>query len=276
MPTIVDLYLALKADPRLQKDWEKNQPRIDRALEAPLIVLTPREVATSALLTVKLRFEPAEAKSFIDAQPDDRLISFTKSQPRVGSRMAKILERETPADPIAYAAAVHTMRFYQNRSDENPLIRLPWSNEALRAVADANPENLINEALKPTTGLRAFECLTQLAALLTTDLREISEQSLYSKIRSIPGLGPERATAVGVSAFHQPWPIIDNYLWRLLADHRLITEEEARYKGNRRHRAFESHWQKLLAAGLDDPNEVAATLYLWADEANKFKYQYDL
>ena len=40
MTGIADLYGALRADNRLQQDWESNQPRVDRALESPLIAIT--------------------------------------------------------------------------------------------------------------------------------------------------------------------------------------------------------------------------------------------
>ena len=36
---ITDLYRSLRDDSRLQKNWERNQPRIDRAFESPLIAL---------------------------------------------------------------------------------------------------------------------------------------------------------------------------------------------------------------------------------------------
>ena len=44
MPKIVQFYQALKNDNRLQKNWEKNQSRIDRAFEAPMIARTVRNV----------------------------------------------------------------------------------------------------------------------------------------------------------------------------------------------------------------------------------------
>jgi hypothetical protein len=58
MMTITDLYRAMLADDRLQKFWEQNQPRIDRAFDSPLIARTPREFATAALLIMKLHCLP--------------------------------------------------------------------------------------------------------------------------------------------------------------------------------------------------------------------------
>ncbi len=59
---IVTLYERLHDDPRLQKDWERNQPGIDRALESVLIARTRREVATAALLNVKQQYEPSRPR----------------------------------------------------------------------------------------------------------------------------------------------------------------------------------------------------------------------
>ncbi|MFH1619886.1 MAG: hypothetical protein ABIG11_08275 [bacterium] len=103
-PNLIEkLYKALRDDPRLQKDWERNQPRIDRALEAILIVRTPREVATACLLACKLRFEPAAAACRPPAF-DNGLISWARTQKQGGARLANIVEEKTPADQEARTA----------------------------------------------------------------------------------------------------------------------------------------------------------------------------
>jgi len=274
MATIIDLYLAMKNDSGLQKNWEKNQPRIDRAFESPLIARTPREVATAALLVIKLKYEPAAA-DFTQVTPDDNLISFAKTQGMGGKRLANVIEGKTRGDDIAKVAAIHSLRFYQDRSTASHLIRMPWSREALEAIACTKPEELINPALKPTWALRKATSVSQLASFLTTNSEKMPDNLLRSKLRSIPGLGPERADAVGVFAFYKPWPIVDQYLWSLLFSHGLIKVEQEKLKGyDQRREAFEPYWKELITAEIDEPNEIAATLYLWADEAARFGYHY--
>ena len=103
------------------------------------------------------------------------------------------------------------------------------------------------------------------------------EGDLWAELRRIAGLGPERADAVGVFAFRMPWPIVDEYLWRLLGRHGLLSDDESSIRTyDRRRRAFEKHWRLLVSEQVDDANQVAATLYLWACEAERFGFTYDL
>lgn len=273
---VVELYSALRNDPRLQKDWEQNQPRVDRAFEAPLIARTPREVATSALLVVKLSFEPA-ASAYLRPEVDLALVEFGRSQGAGGARLANIIQRKRPADQVALAASIHSLRFYHERATASPLIRLPWSESAYRAIADAQPDQLINPALRPTSAHRKAIGIAALARLLADpNTIKRSDEQLRADLRQVPSLGPERADAVGVFAFRRPWPIVDQYMWSLLSAHRVITESDAHIGAyDSRRNAFTPHWQALSAAFPDNLNELAATLYLWADEAGRFGYTYD-
>ena len=128
--------------------------------------------------------------------------------------------------------------------------------------------------MKPTWAQRKAEAVRRLAKLLV-DPPEVSDTELRDLLRSIYGLGPERADVVGVFGFRRAWPIVDNYLWRLLARHGLLQPGQERMKDyDHKRRVFEPQWQALEAANFDDPAEVAANLYLWADEAEKFGYAY--
>ena len=63
----------------------------------------------------------------------------------------------------------------------------------------------------------------------------------------------------------------------MLARHEVISADEAKVSPyNARRRVLDSHWQELIGSGIASPNEIAATLHLWADEAGKFGYRYDL
>lgn len=269
---IVDLYAALRDEPRLQKNWERNQPRFDRALEAILIVQTPREIATASLLAVKLRFEPTAA-GLRAPRPDVELAAWARTQGRGGARLAEMLEGGTPANEQAMAAAACSLRFYRDRGGANELVRLPWTSEGLARLAAAPPDNVINPALKPTSKYAAAG-LPRLAALLGRPL-PLTDDGLRAQLRAIPGLGPERADAVGCFAYRQPWPIVDEYLWKMLIRHESICTDLAGASGyDRRRVLFEPYWQRLTHAGLGDPNEIAAALYLWADEAERYGFRY--
>ena len=270
---IVELYGCLSRDTRLQKTWERNQPRVDRSLEAPLIVRTPREVATAALLVVKLRFEP-QAHTHLLATRDADLIAFARSQKPGGSRLANLLEG-TQADGIARSTAIHSLLFYRDRSAENPLVRLPWSGEALRALALADPGTLVNPSLRVTSP-RAVAGVVGVAALLMSDAHALDDESLRAALLAIPGVGPERADAVGVFGLRRTWPITDDYLWKLLLSHGCIPQDAARCTTyQQRQRFFRPHWAALVKSRpSEDPNELAATLYLWADEAARNGHVY--
>jgi len=275
MSNISKLYKALEQDKRLQKNWEQNQPRIDRALEGPLIARTPREVATAALLVMKLNFEE-KAKLFLDVSSDSNLIEFARTQGAGGTRLANIIEGKNYADQIAKSAAIHCLRFYRNRSSENGLVRLHWSQNGLKNLASANTVQVINPAIKPTWALRKAISVKTLAVILAEPDAGASP-FLRQRLRSLPGLGPERADAVGVFAFKQGWPICDEYLWRLMSRHSLVNDYEKSIQGyDKRRAAFESHWQQLLSSESTEPCELAATLYLWADEAERFGFTYEI
>lgn len=273
MQSIVDLYLALKQDPRLQKNWEANQPRVDRALESPLIARTPREVATAALLVMKIRCEPAAATCPVDP-PGGDLIAFARTQGPGGSRLAKVIE--AAKDDLAVVAASAALMYYRDRSASNPLVKTPWSAEGLKSLAQASPSNLINQLLRPTWAERKAVAASSIAGLILQDTHMWSDQQVCNALTAIPGLGPERADAVAVFAFHRAWPIVDEYLWRLLDCHGLLDETET--SANRydcRRSLFEPAWKDLIQSVPEEPNKIAATLYLWADEASRFGFRYE-
>lgn len=69
--------------------------------------------------------------------------------------------------------------------------------------------------------------------------------------------------------------IVDEYLWRLLARHGLLDAQQNEITGyDRRRHAFDPLWKQLVESQLNSPSELAATLYLWACEAERFKYAY--
>lgn len=276
MSRIVSLFSALRDDPRLQRDWERNQPRVDRALESPLIAMTPREVATAALLAMKLRFQP-EARDLIERDAEPELLEFGRSQGSGGSRLAKLLMEQKGPDDFARPAAIACLRYYRDRSAANRLVRLDWTREGLSSLADAAPETIIDPMLKPTNSERKARGAKELARVLADPPTCLADEPLRELLRSIPGLGPERAEAVGVFGFRRPWPIVDENLWKLLARMEILDASDAGARSfDARRRVFEPHWRALLEARLSAEEDVAASLYLWANEAERFRLVYTL
>ncbi len=274
-PTITDIYRNLRDDQRLQKSWEQNQPRTDRALESLLIARTPREVATAVLLSVKLRYEPAAAV-FLHVQADSGLLSFARTQGSGGARLANLIERLGDKECVAKSASIHSLHFYRNRAADNGLVRVAWSIEGLRAVSAAPVGEILIQELLPPWAERKALGLRELAEILIERV-PFGDDPLRWRLRKISGLGPERADAVGVFGFQRGWPIIDEYLWRLLGRHGVLTPlQQTAASYDCRRETFEPYWRELSQSGLAATEELAATLYLWACEAERFGYTYAL
>lgn len=273
---IVTLYRALQNDARLQRDWKENQPGLDRAFEGPLIARTPREIATAALLIMKLRFEE-RACAYQDVRPSADHIEFGRTQGSGGGRLARILDGKVTGDQEAVAASCHTLDYYRNRNAPNPLIRMHWSRSGLERLSRAQPDEMLNEVIRPTYAVRKAAAVATVAALKIAS-PDLEGTELRRELVAIPGVGPERADAIGVFGFGQLWPIVDDYLWKLLARHSVISRSEADVIGYiRRRRLFEPYWCSLLDVGINQaPADIAASLYLWATEAEKFGYEYGL
>lgn len=273
MESIVELYVAMRDDERLQKNWELNQPRIDRVFEAPLIVRCPREIATAASLAIKLKFVP-EAEPFLNVKPDGRFEQCLRSlRTAVATRVQNVLKH---GDRFACAAITHALHYYADRGADNPLVTLKWSVEGLSRLSTADPAAIETAKLKPTCA-NACLCVGKLAGLFLNRNKVTDDTEFRKRLRSseFPCLGPERVDAVGVFGFRRGWPIVDDYLWRLLERHGLLSPEESgKERYDQRRKSFERHWRMLLRSELVAPDELAATLYLWADEAEKFGYSY--
>jgi len=270
---MTQMYCMMREDDRLQKNWEQNQPRIDRALESVLIARTPREVATAALLLVKQRYEPAAA-GLLCAECDSDLLVFAREQGTGGKQLANLIGRRGEVDPEVVSAAIQSLEFYRDRSRPNTLVRMTWSNEGLLALSRVPVEEVFKPGLRPSWAQRKAAGLCELARLLSQNLK-LDDGDLRSCLLAIPGLGPERADAVGVFGFRRGWPIVDEYLWRLLTRHNVLTPEQQKASSyDNRRRAFEPCWRELVNSELAEPDELAATLYLWACEAERFGYSY--
>ena len=269
---IVKLYNVLRADDRLQKDWEKNQSRNDRCLEAPLIVMTPREVATAALISIKMRFEPG-IQNLAPPELDESLLewAYTNREDlcKGGPRLVKVIQNPD-ASQEEKSAAVVSLSYYRDRNAENSHIKYPWSQQGLQALAHSIPEEVQSPHLKVTSKNAALGVIG-VASMLVNPPNPITRP-----LPKLPGVGHERSDAIGVFGFSQGWPITDEALWQLCIRHNVFTEEDKNAKGyKKRNKYFMKHWKALLVAFPSaDPGDIAANLYLWANEAHRYGHQY--
>jgi hypothetical protein len=269
---IVELYEALREDERLQKDWEQNQPREDRCLEAPLIVMTPREIATAALIWLKVQFEPG-IQNLDKPDPDESLMKWAqvhrKDLCKGGPRLVKVIKNAEASQQEKWAALA-SLAYYRDRKAQNDLVRCHWSPHGLRALAEATVEEFQAAHLK-VTSRNAPLGIIGVAGLLVKPPVPITRP-----LPKIPGVGEERSDAIGVFGFSQGWPITDRALWQFCTRHRVFTPEEENAKNyGTRNRLFMKHWESLLAAFPSvEPGEIAATLYLWTNEAERYGFQY--
>jgi len=272
MSTIIDLYSSLEADARLQRAWRENQGSRDRCLEAPLIVKTPREVATAALVWLKLKFDP----EFKDSQkliPEEDLLDWAyrnrKDRCIGGPRLVNLC-RNPAATEEERQSAIASLLFYRDRFTKNPLVRTDWSDVGLQSLAASAPQDVVAPLLKVTSKYAPMGVIG-VAQLLCTPPDVISYP-----LPKIPGVGEERSDAIGVFGFRQGWPITDENLWQLCAVHGLLNPTQAAatsYKERRKQ--FQPHWEALTNARPQiDPSELAATLYLWANEAGRYRFRY--
>jgi hypothetical protein len=138
--SIVDLYRQLESDPSLQKDWEVNQPRWDRCIEAPLIVRTTRECATAALVWLKLQFWRecrVHMPSYLPVDPELRgWVAKSSKDLCMGGPLlfSKIIDAPGSSED-EIVAAVASLKFYRERASPNPLVKNEWPLDALRNLA---------------------------------------------------------------------------------------------------------------------------------------------
>jgi hypothetical protein len=278
---IVSLYRWMSQDDRLQRDWEQNQPRTDRALEAGLNVRITREVATAILQAFKLICEPAARSLSVPPEgtvAEAELRKYARERLGAGgARLANLLERTEPIPAEVRTAALTSLRFYRCRPDPaNELVRLPWTPEGLRNLCAAPDDQLVAPCLRVPQAARKAAGVRELAQFLLSPGHP-DEKELRERLQAMPSFGPERAEVVGVFAFRRGWPITDNYLWQVLQRHGLLTPEESKATiFTQRRRLFVPHWRRLLAADLGPPDALAANLYLWACEVGRYRISYDL
>jgi hypothetical protein len=186
---IVELYEALREDERLQKDWEQNQPREDRCIGAPLIVMAPREIATAALIWLKVQFEPG----IQNLDKPDR-----KDLCKGGPRHVKVIKNAEASRQEKWATLA-SPAYCRDRKAQNDLVRCHWSPHGLRALAGTAVEEFQAAQLK-VTNRNAPLGIIGVAGLLVKPPVPINRP-----LPKIPVVGEEEGDAITVRENCRQW-----------------------------------------------------------------------
>ena len=139
---VTALFAALERCPGLQrKEWERHQAGIDRGMEAVLIQRAPRELATYALLRVRLQAMPGlwHACSQTAWPPPtlQPLMAWGRTQGMGGAALANVLatEGQHPIPSHRGLAALASLAFYHDRAAANLAMTAPWTEAGFARLA---------------------------------------------------------------------------------------------------------------------------------------------
>lgn len=278
------LFAALQRFPGLQrKECEYNQSGADRGMEAVLIQRSTRELATYALVRLRLEAMPELRTTSSDADwtPSEvqGLLCWAQTQGAGGTMLAKTVteEREQPTLNCRVLAALATLRFYHRREDQNPIVKVPWSEDGFERLAALDVNGLLEYPAQGTFWKRKFQTVQRLVAHVRgkDSLRVLDDEAVVQSLRSIPGVGEQTASMVALFWLGRAVPIIDTYLLRLLSDHHLLPTPFPMSSSNHTH--LRRHLrQGAFAIEARHPEwpaaRVLSCLYLWACEIGRFRY----
>ncbi len=271
------MFEALEKIPGLQrKDWELNQTGADRGLEAVLIQRTTREVATYALVQLRIAVMPellAGIQSAMNEAAADDLLSWAKSQGPGGSMMIKVITGTTDMNDRRRIAALSVIKYYHKREDDNPAVKSPWTDDGLRKVPALDISSLLEYPTPGDFWRKKYDCVQSLVRnVLNMDCSKMTDDQILLSLRSIKGVGPQTASMVALFSLSRPVPIIDGYLTSLLANHGLVSESLSSNYAQDELRGFLIAGAKEMA--LQRPEWPAhrslSSLYLWACEVGRF------
>ncbi len=274
--TFGQLFEILEKIPGLQrKDWERNQSGADRGLESVLIQRTTREVATYALVQLRL-VAMQELLANDDPIPDEtqtaELLSWARSQGPGGSMMMKVVTNTTDPSDRRRIGALAVLRYYHNREDDNPVVKRPWTNEGMNKLTTLDVSSLL---VYPTPGdfwRKKFETIQRLVdTVLRMNLPNLSDDQVLWDLRSIKGVGPQTASMVALFWLARPTPIIDGYLTRLLVNHGLVPGTlDSSFAQDDLRRQLILGAQEMAVSRPDWPaHRSLSALYLWACEVGR-------
>jgi len=271
------LFEALEKTEGLQrKDWELNQSGPDRGMESVLIQRTRREVATYALIRLRLESIPGLlnrcAEEFSEKECEN-LLKWGRSQGGGGSMMAKKVEDSVTREYAGRIAALASLRYYHKREDKNPAVKVAWTDEGFRTLLKLDVDPLLCYPTRGSVWLKKMRTLQSLTRTVTcSDFAAIGDKEVVHVLKSIDGVGDQTAAMTALFWLQRPVPVIDSYLLRLLESTNLVAEpvKNSRMKGEL-HDFLSTAAREIEANRPDWPAwRVLSSLYLWACEVGRF------
>ena len=261
--------------------WEHNQSGVDRGMEAILIQRCTREIATYALARLRLACMPdlahaAQSDGAIDQSELSELVSWAVTQSGGCSSMMKVMETEDPSGWLRGLAAAASLRYYRNRSDSNPIVKAPWTQDGLTAAATMPCEQFLEYPTSGSTWARKYQAVVSLVDhIRRTPIAEMTDDEAYQSLLSLSGVGPQSASMISLFWLDRPEPIIDDYLKRVLRAWSMLP---AAFTG--KSRAENGELREHLRRGAVvvaestpgwSPQRVLACIYLWCCEVGRFR-----
>ncbi len=274
--TFKNLFEALENMPGLQrKDWERNQSGTDRGLESVLIQRTTRELATYALVQLRISVMP-ELLGIQGPLPDetktDELLSWARTQGPGGTMMIKVATTTPDSEDPRRIAALAVLKYYRSRKDDNAVVKHAWTDDGLKRLTELDVTPLLTYPIPGGFWRKKFETIQHLAGfILQSDLRELSDDQVLRNLRNIKGVGPQTASMVALFWLARPTPIIDGYLTSLLVKHGLVsgTLDSSFAQDELRHHLI-LRAQEMATNNPDWPaHRSLSSLYLWACEIGR-------
>lgn len=276
---IQKLFGALEHFPGLQrKEWELNQSGKDRGMEAALIQRSPREVATYALVRLRLGAMPDLRQRCRRKQWSKRevrgLTKWGRTQGAGGTMLSKAIEEEwdgnCPNDKVM--AALTSLQYYHDRTDENPAVKQPWTKGGYVRIASLDTTALLEYPTRGKFWGEKFETVKDLANYLRQkDFSDTEDKEVLRCLKSIPGVGDQTASMIALFWLGRPVPVLDNYLLHILKDHNLLPSLPLTGAGkNDLYRHLFVVARKIEASCPEWPaSRVLSCLYLWVCEVGR-------
>src|ERR1041385_1579633 len=195
------VFERLEKIPALQrKDWELNQSGVDRGLEAVLIQRSPREIATYALVQLRLAAMPelrtaCRIRATSDGTPQ-HLLDWAETQKPKPSMLMKVIASATDATDDRRVAAVSVLKYYRRRDDENPAVKAPWTSAGLDKIPSMDVGGLLKHPAPDNRFWRGkYDTVQRLVAtVLAMDLPKMSDDDVVNALQEIQGVGPQTAS----------------------------------------------------------------------------------
>lgn len=277
--SVSKLFRVLDTIPGLQrKDWERNQSGTDRAMEAVLIQRAPREVATYALVRLRIAAMPdlattvaAETWPLGEVQ---QLTAWARSQGHGGAMLAKVAAEKLDRHRSCRArAALASLRYYHCRDDANPAVKDPWTEQGFDRLWSVDVDPLLEYPTRGPVWRAKVETLKRLVIhVRKLNVASLSDDAIIRSLKSVPGVGDQTAGMAALFWLGRPVPILDMYLITLLQRHGLLPGSFRSTTAARR--ALAEHLldgARGIAASRSDwsAERALSCLYLWACEVGR-------